>query len=137
MRAAFFTKWSRYARGYTVKQIPADKLNLIDYAFAFPFGCGGTCVSSDPWADFQAPTWSGTDSVDGVADDPSNPDQHLFGNFNQLRKLKAAHPGSSDRDLDGGLDGLDVLLRCRCVPRHRARPSWQSCIDLFISWQPA
>jgi len=27
VRAAFFTNWSRYARGYAVKQIPADKLN--------------------------------------------------------------------------------------------------------------
>src|SRR6266536_229364 len=92
VRAAFFTNWSRYARGYTVKQIPADKLNVIDYAFAFP-SAAGTCILSDAWSDFQAPTWSGTDSVDGVADDPLNPNQHLFGNFNQLRKLKAAHPG--------------------------------------------
>ena len=84
VRGAFFTNWSRYARGYTVKQIPADRLNVIDYAFAF-ITPGGTCTSSDPWSDFQAPTWSGTDSVDGVADDPSNPNQHLFGNFNQLR----------------------------------------------------
>ena len=42
VRAAFFTNWSRYARGYTVKQIPADKLNVIDYAFAFPTAAG-TC----------------------------------------------------------------------------------------------
>src|SRR5204862_4837362 len=91
VRGAFFTNWSRYARGYTVKQIPADKLNVIDYAFAF-ISPSGQCQLSDSWSDYQAPTWSGADSVDGVADDPSNPDQHLFGNFNQLRKLKAAHP---------------------------------------------
>ena len=30
IRGAFFTNWSRYARGYTVKQIPAERLNLID-----------------------------------------------------------------------------------------------------------
>jgi chitinase len=40
-----------------------------------------------PGADLDRDT-----SVDGVADDPNNPDQHLFGNFNQFRKLKAAHP---------------------------------------------
>src|ERR1051326_4410411 len=91
VRAAFFANWDRYARGYFVNQIPADKLDVIDYAFAFPSASGG-CVLSDPWSDYEAPTGSGANSVDGVADDPSNPDQHVFGNFNQLLKLKAAHP---------------------------------------------
>ena len=92
VRAAFFANWDRYARGYLVKQIPANDLNVLDYAFAAP-AADGTCALTDVWSDFQAPTWSGGDSVDGVADDPSNPDQHLFGNFEQLLKLKAAHPG--------------------------------------------
>src|SRR5919201_721897 len=92
VRAVFFANWDRYARGYFVTQIPAAKLNVIDYAFAMPTA-DGKCGLSDPWSDYQAPTWSGDNSVDGVADDPSNPDQHVFGNFNQLLKLKAAHPG--------------------------------------------
>src|SRR6266700_4736172 len=91
VRAAFFANWDRYARGYYVNQIPADRLNVIDYAFAAPTAAG-TCALSDVWSDFQAPTWSGESSVDGVADDPSNPNQHLFGNFNQLVKLKAQRP---------------------------------------------
>ena len=91
VRAAFFANWDRYARGYYVNQIPADRLNVIDYAFAAPTAAGA-CALSDVWSDFQAPTWSGENSVDGVADDPSDPSQHLFGNFNQLAKLKAAHP---------------------------------------------
>src|SRR5436305_15146146 len=77
VRAAFFANWDRYARGYFVNQIPASRLNVIDYAFAMP-AADGTCALSDVWSDFQAPTWSGDTSVDGVADDPSNPDQHLF-----------------------------------------------------------
>jgi len=89
VRAAFLTNWSRYARGYTVKQIPADKLNVLDYAFGAPTAAG-TCGLTDPWSDYEAPT--GADqSVDGVADDSTNPNQHLYGNFNQLLKLKAAH----------------------------------------------
>jgi chitinase len=91
IRAGFFANWDRYARGYLVKQIPANRLNVIDYAFAQP-NADGTCGLSDAWSDFQAPTAAG-DSVDGVADDASDPNQHLFGNFNQLRKLKAQHPG--------------------------------------------
>ncbi len=74
-----------------MNQIPAAKLNVIDYAFAMPTAAG-TCASSDAWSDYQAPTWSRSNSVDGVADDPSDPNQHLFGNFNQLVKLKAKHP---------------------------------------------
>jgi chitinase len=54
VRAAFFTNWSRYARSYVVKQIPADKLNVLDYAFAGPTAAG-TCGLSDPWSDYQAP----------------------------------------------------------------------------------
>ena len=92
VRAAFFANWDRYARGYYVNQIPADRLNVIDYAFAAPTAAGA-CALSDVWSDFQAPTWSGENSVDGVADDPSDPSQHLFGNFNQLAKLKAAQIG--------------------------------------------
>ena len=55
VHAAFFTNWSRYARGYFVKQIPADKLNVLDYAFAGPTAAG-TCGLSDPWSDYEAPT---------------------------------------------------------------------------------
>ena len=102
VRAAFFANWDRYARGYYVNQIPADRLNVIDYAFAAPTAAG-TCALSDVWSDFQAPTWSGESSVDGVADDPSDPNQHVFGNFDQLLKLNpgvdpnALHPGDRIR----------------------------------------
>ena len=91
VRAVFFANWDRYARGYFVNQIPAGRLNVIDYAFATPTAAG-TCALSDSWSDYQAPTWSGSNSVDGVADDPSDANQHLFGNFNQLVKLKARNP---------------------------------------------
>ena len=35
VRSAFFANWDRYARNYFVNQIPADKINQIEYAFAF------------------------------------------------------------------------------------------------------
>jgi chitinase len=130
VRGAFFTNWSRYARGYTVKQIPAAELNVLSYAFAF-ISPTGTCVSSDPWSDFQAPTWSGTDSVDGVADDPSNPNQHLFGNFNQLRKLKAAHPNLRVEISIGGWTGSTYFSDVAATAASR-QAFVASCIDLFI-----
>jgi chitinase len=130
VRGAFFTNWSRYARGYTVRQIPADRLNLVDYAFAFPTAAG-TCVSSDPWSDYQAPTWSGADSVDGIADDPADLNQHLFGNFNQLRKLKAAHPDLRLEISIGGWTGSTYFSDIAATAASRAA-FVASCIDLFI-----
>ena len=50
VRGAFFANWDRYARNYLVNQIPADKLNVIDYAFAFATPSG--CALSDVWSDF-------------------------------------------------------------------------------------
>src|SRR5712691_3840532 len=129
VRGVFFANWDRYARGYFVNQIPADKLNVIDYAFAFAGPSG--CTLSDPWSDFQAPTWSGANSVDGVADDPSNPNQHLFGNFNQLLKLKAAHPNLRVEISIGGWTGSTYFSDAAATGASR-RAFVKSCIDLFI-----
>jgi chitinase len=93
---AYYADWDVYGRGYFVKDIPADQLNVIQYAFGVPGYDPATGAAScdvlDPWADYQQ-VYAAGQTVDGVADDPANPDQHLFGSFNQLRKLKAAHPG--------------------------------------------
>jgi chitinase len=130
VRAAFFANWDRYARGYFVNQIPAGKLNVIDYAFAMPTAAG-TCALSDPWSDFQAPTWSGDNSVDGVADDPSDPNQHLFGNFNQLVKLKAQHPGLKVVMSIGGWT-LSKYFSDVAASAASRQAFVQSCIDLLI-----
>src|ERR671930_2184646 len=130
VRGAFFANWDRYARGYFVNQIPADKLNVLDYAFAMPTA-DGTCALSDPWSDYQAPTWSGDSSVDGVADDPSDPNQHVFGNFNQLMKLKAAHPGLRVVMSLGGWTLSKYFSDVAATAASR-QAFVQSCIDLLI-----
>jgi chitinase len=130
VRGAFFTNWARYARGYFVNQIPADRLNVIDYAFAF-ITPDGKCTLSDPWSDYQAPTWDGAQSVDGVADDPSNPSQHVFGNFNQLLELKAAHPSLRVEISIGGWTGSTYFSDVAATPAAR-QAFVASCIDLFI-----
>jgi chitinase len=130
VQAAFFANWDRYARGYFVNQIPADRLNVLDYAFALPTA-DGTCGLSDPWSDYQAPTWSGDNSVDGVADDPSDPNQHVFGNFNQLLKLKAAHPGLRVVMSLGGWTLSKYFSDVAATPASR-QAFVQSCIDLLI-----
>ena len=137
VRAVFFANWDRYARGYFVNQIPAGRLNVVDYAFAMPTAAG-TCALSDPWSDYQAPTWSGENSVDGVADDPSDPNQHVFGNFNQLLKLKAAHPGLRVVMSLGGWTLSKYFSDVAATTASR-QSFVQSCIDLLIKGdcQPA
>jgi len=130
VRAVFFANWDRYARGYFVNQIPADKLDVIDYAFAFPSASGG-CVLSDQWSDYEAPTWSGANAVDGVADDPADPNQHVFGNFNQLMKLKASHPGLRVEISIGGWTGSKYFSDVAATTASR-KAFVGSCIDLFI-----
>jgi chitinase len=129
VRGAFFANWDRYARGYFVNQIPADKLNVLDYAFAFSTATG--CALSDAWSDYQAPTWAGANSVDGLGDDPGNPAQHLFGNFHQLALLKAAHPNLRLEMSIGGWTGSTYFSDAAATPASRAA-FVSSCIDLIV-----
>jgi chitinase len=75
----YFSSWSIYEKNFFVTDIPADKLTHINYAF-INISDAGECVLGDEWADTQFP----------YPDDQK--DAKLLGNFNQLQKLKAAHP---------------------------------------------
>ena len=129
VRAVFFANWDRYARGYLVNQIPADRLNDIDYAFA-TVTPDGRCALTDAWSDYQAPTAAG-DAVSGVADDTSNLDQHLFGNFNQLLELKALHPNLRVEMSIGGWTGSKYFSDAAATAASR-QAFVASCIDLII-----
>ncbi|MET9483972.1 glycoside hydrolase family 18 protein [Streptomyces sp. NPDC006638] len=87
----YFTNWGVYDRNYHVKNIEtsgsAAKLTHINYAFGNV--TGGKCVIGDSYADYEK-AYTADQSVDGKADAWDAP---LRGNFNQLRKLKAKHPG--------------------------------------------
>src|SRR6478735_6636327 len=73
---AYFADWDVYGRGYYVKDIPVTKLNVIQYAFGVPGYDAATGTAScnvlDPWADYQQVYWGPENTVDSVADDPSN-----------------------------------------------------------------
>ncbi|MFB9877887.1 glycosyl hydrolase family 18 protein [Planobispora siamensis] len=90
MLLGYFTNWGVYGRNYHVKNIvtsgSATKLTHINYAFGNVQG--GRCTIGDGFADYEK-AYTADQSVDGVAD---TWDQPLRGNFNQLRKLKKAHP---------------------------------------------
>ena len=77
---AYFAAWGVYGRDYHVADIPADRLTHINYAFA-NISADGACVLGDPYADIDK-FYEG-DSWDAGA---------LRGSFNQLLKLKQAHP---------------------------------------------
>jgi chitinase len=87
----YFTEWGTYGRNYLVQDIEqsgsADRLTHILYAFGNT--TGGRCTIGDPYPAYER-AFTAADSVDGVAD---TWDQPLRGNFNQLRELKARHPG--------------------------------------------
>jgi hypothetical protein len=75
--------------------------------------------------------WGGDTSVDGVADDPANPSQRLFGNFNQLRKLKAKHPHVKLLVAVGGWTLSTYFSDVAATPASRAK-FVTACIDTFI-----
>jgi chitinase len=88
----YFAEWGVYARKYYVKNIEtsgsAAKLTHIVYAFGNT--TNGLCSSGDTYADYDQ-AYSAADSVSGVADTWDA--GALRGSFNQLRELKAKHPG--------------------------------------------
>ncbi|MFF4415766.1 glycoside hydrolase family 18 protein [Streptosporangium sp. NPDC001559] len=97
----YFIEWGVYARDYHAKNLDtsgtAAKLTHINYAFGEVVG--GKCAVGDDYAAYQK-QYDAAHSVDGVAD--TGP---LYGNFNQLRKLKAKHPGLKILYSFGGWSG--------------------------------
>ncbi|GAA0536139.1 glycoside hydrolase family 18 protein [Paractinoplanes ferrugineus] len=87
----YFTDWGVYGRDFQVKDLDTSGsgARLTHLVYAFGKVTDGRCAVADAWADHAKPI-SAADSVDGVGDAPDAP---LRGNFGQLRKLKAKHPG--------------------------------------------
>ncbi len=127
--SAYFADWDVYGRGYFVKNIPADKINTLLYAFGKPTADGG-CAVIDPWADYQMVYWGGENAVDGQADNFGN-NGNLYGNFNQLKKLKALHPNLKVLISLGGWSLSTYFSDVAATPASRAQ-FVSSCIDTFI-----
>ncbi|MEO6137219.1 MAG: glycosyl hydrolase family 18 protein [Luteimonas sp.] len=139
--AGYFTQWGIYSTQYFVRTLEASgsaaRLTHLNYAFGNVRNnrCEvGVLKATDPatgeggdaYADYSR-TFTASESVDGVADIWGQP---LRGNWNQLKKLKARHPG------------LKVLLSLGGWTWSRgfasaARPENRqafvaSCIDAYI-----
>ncbi len=143
---AYFADWDVYGRNYHVKDIPANKLNVIQYAFGKPTFDPSTgavsCNVIDPWADYQQP-YTADIAVNGVADDSTNANQHLYGSFNQLMELKAANPNLKVEISLGGWTLSTWFADLAATPERR-QAFVSSCIDTFIkgnlpgdSWPPS
>ncbi|SDG18177.1 chitinase [Sinosporangium album] len=128
-RVAYFINWGVYGRNFNVKNMDtsgaAAKLTHINYAFSF-VDQAGKCYATDPWADWQRPIPAEL-SVDGVADG----DTGLRGNLNQLKKLKAKHPGLKTLISLGGWTGSKYFSDAVLTAESRAALA-SSCIDLWI-----
>ncbi|MFB7850033.1 MULTISPECIES: glycoside hydrolase family 18 protein [unclassified Streptomyces] len=135
-RVGYFTQWGVYGRDFQVKDLDtsgtAAKLTHINYAFG-NVSAEGKCFTgnvpgeADAWADYARPL-DAAGSVDGVAD---TDDQALAGNFNQLRELKAKHPGLKVMISLGGWSwSTHFSDAVRTAASRKALVS--SCIDLYI-----
>ncbi|MGW6916317.1 glycoside hydrolase family 18 protein [Kitasatospora sp. NPDC054939] len=134
-RIGYFIQWGIYGRNFQVKDLEssgtAGKLSHINYAFG-SIGADGRCLmgnvpGSDPWADYGRPVGA-ADSVDGVADTAG---QKLAGNFNQLRELKAKHPGLKAMISLGGWSGSAHFSDAVRTDAGR-KALVASCIDVYI-----
>ncbi|MFD3945072.1 glycoside hydrolase family 18 protein [Streptomyces sp. NPDC058579] len=135
-RVGYFTQWGVYGRNFQVKDLEtsgtAAKLSHINYAFGnvSPDGkcfTGNTPGEADAWADYVRPL-DAAGSVDGVGD---TADQPLAGNFNQLRELKAKHPGLKVLISLGGWSWSTHFSDAARTPASR-KAFVASCIDLHI-----
>ncbi|MFD9429215.1 MULTISPECIES: glycoside hydrolase family 18 protein [unclassified Streptomyces] len=132
----YFTQWGVYGRDFQVKDLDtsgtAAKLTHVNYAFG-NVSADGKCFTgnvpgqSDAWADYARPL-DAAGSVDGVADTDTQP---LAGNFNQLRELKAKHPGLKAMVSLGGWSwSTHFSDAARTAASRKALVS--SCVDLYI-----
>ncbi|MFD9129239.1 glycosyl hydrolase family 18 protein [Kitasatospora sp. NPDC059571] len=148
MKIGYFTQWSIYARGYSVKQLEtsgsAAKLTTLNYAFANIHPTTKQCfitnkaagTDSDPnagdgagdaWADFGK-GWDAGTSVAGTTD---TWDQPLAGNFNQLKQLKAKHPNLNIQISIGGWSYSKWFSDAASTDASR-KALVSSCIDMYI-----
>ncbi|MDH2429114.1 glycosyl hydrolase family 18 protein [Sphaerisporangium sp. TRM90804] len=140
----YFVDWGVYQRNYHVKNIDtsgsAAKLTHINYAFGNV--TNGQCVMGDSYAAYDR-AYTAAESVDGVADTWDNPNA-LRGSFNQLRKLKAKHPGLKVLWSFGGWTWSGGFGQAAANPTAFANscynlledPRWADVIDgIDIDWE--
>jgi chitinase len=124
----YFPQWGLYDHPqYLVKNLitarGAVMLDQLNYAQGFV--TNGRCSIADPNADLHY-SFSAAQSVDGIADRPTQP---LRGNLNQLLKLKRRFPALK---LVLSLEGHAADFAHDAQPENR-KAFVASCVDLVIN----
>ncbi len=120
---AYYPEWGvEHMPPYYVKQIEksgaADKLTVLIYAFCEPAPDSTGVVEPGFKNAYEAyqQIYSAEMSIDGVADDSTQP---LRGQFNQLKKLKLRHPGLKILISIGGWEGSAYFSDALLTPQSR------------------
>src|ERR1035437_11175510 len=131
---AYYPEWGSAYQHYYVKNVEtsgsAKKITVLNYAFIEPGpDSSGNIIAKfmNPYLDYQQ-VYSADSSVDGTADDST---QLLRGQFNQLKKLKAMHPGLKIVISIGGWTGSTWFSDAALTPQSREK-FVNDCIDKFI-----
>ncbi|MEU6430932.1 glycosyl hydrolase family 18 protein [Microbispora sp. NPDC046973] len=150
IRIGYVPQRGAYGATSTVRDLDssglAGRLTHVLYAFANIDPGTLTCLSGvtrplapdpndpdqgdgagDAWADYQR-GFTAAESLDGVADPPDAP---LAGNFNQLKKLKARHPGLKALISIGGWTYSKYFSDVARTAATRQR-FVKSCLDTYI-----
>jgi chitinase len=129
LRIADFAEWRIDGRKYLVRDVDssgaAARLTHLEYSFG-DVTADGECVG-DADHDYRR-RFAAAESVDGVADAAGQP---LAGNFNQLRKLKAKHPGLKVVYSIGGWGGSQFFSDAARTAESRRRLV-TSCVDRYL-----
>ncbi|HMI88892.1 MAG TPA: glycoside hydrolase family 18 protein [Polyangiaceae bacterium] len=127
----YFAAWGVYGRSYFVKNIEssgsAARMTHINYGFA-NISADLKCAIGDSFADYDQ-AYDATKSVDGTADTWDA--GVLRGSFNQLKQLKAKHPGLKVLISVGGWTWSDKFSDAALTPESR-RTLVKSCVDMYI-----
>lgn len=121
----YYPAWAA-ARHVPVKDIPADRLTHINYAFGVVSALGD-CALGDSAADVER-VYTADDSVNGKGDSPS---AAFHGNFNQLLELKQRHPHLKVLISLGGWNGSSYFSNAARDDASRKKLA-ASCISLFF-----
>lgn len=126
----FYPRWSwSDDHDFMLKEVhesgAADSMTHLAYAFAV-IDENGACTTKS-WGDYTSSV-SAERSVDGVADQP---DERLWGQFNQLRKLKELNPDLKVLISLGGPGTKGAFEAVAATPESRARFA-QNCVDTFL-----
>ncbi len=121
----YYPSWAA-KRNVFAKNIPANKLTHINYAFS-NVSANGECVLGDPAADVER-IYSAAESVNG-RDDTGSATFH--GNFNQLLELKQKYPTLKVLISIGGWSWSGNFSRAAQGEASRQRFA-AFCIDLYL-----